>query len=134
MADITNSHRPTSRMPFTIPAKHRGLVAIVVIFLLALFTVIALSPAPLSYFDVNSLASGGAPLALAADSRCCGLRKRWPVRIRKFWPVPDGDRVERTAEARRRARSPRRPSFSLRSQRRTPAMALCLATSHIAKN
>lgn len=66
MADITNSHRPTSRMPFTIPAKHRGLVAIVVIFLLALFTVNALSPAPMSYFDVNSLASGGAPLALAA--------------------------------------------------------------------
>ncbi|MGD9913224.1 MAG: ABC transporter permease [Rhizobiaceae bacterium] len=66
MVDITKPHRATSRMPFTIPAKHRGLMAIVVIFLLALVTVNALSPSPMSYFDVNSLASGGAPLALAA--------------------------------------------------------------------
>lgn len=46
--------------------KSRGLAAIVVIFVLALALVNIISPAPMSYFDFNSLANGGAPLALAA--------------------------------------------------------------------
>ncbi len=46
--------------------KNRGLAAIIVIFVLALVLVNAISPAPMSYFDVNSLANGGATLALAA--------------------------------------------------------------------
>lgn len=51
---------------FFIPPKSRGLVTIAVIFAFALFLVNAISPYPLSYFDINSLANAGAPLALAA--------------------------------------------------------------------
>ena len=48
-----------------IGARSRGPVTIVAIFLVALGTLAAISPGALSYFDFNSLANGGATLALA---------------------------------------------------------------------
>jgi ribose transport system permease protein len=47
------------------PARSRGLIAIAVIFLLSVTALSSLTPYPLSYFDFNSLANGGASLALA---------------------------------------------------------------------
>ena len=47
-------------------ARGRGLITAVVVFLALLLIVDAVNVAPLSYFDVSFLASGGAPLAIAA--------------------------------------------------------------------
>ena len=47
-------------------ARSRGLITAVVVFLALLLIVDAVNVAPLSYFDVSFLASGGAPLAIAA--------------------------------------------------------------------
>ena len=47
-------------------ARSRGLITAIVVFLVLLLVVDAVNTAPLSYFDVSFLASGGAPLAIAA--------------------------------------------------------------------
>ena len=47
-------------------ARSRGLITAVVVFLALVLVVDAVNVAPLSYFDVSFLASGGAPLAIAA--------------------------------------------------------------------
>ena len=47
-------------------ARSRGLITAVVVFLALLLVVDAVNVSPLSYFDVSFLASGGAPLAIAA--------------------------------------------------------------------
>jgi ABC-type xylose transport system permease subunit len=47
-------------------AKHRGLIAVVVVFLALLAFVAENSPKGLGYYDIASLATNGAPLALAA--------------------------------------------------------------------
>ena len=47
-------------------ARGRGLITAVVVFLALLLIVDVVNVAPLSYFDVSFLASGGAPLAIAA--------------------------------------------------------------------
>ena len=47
-------------------ARSRGLITAIVVFLALLFVVNAVNTAPFSYFDVSFLASGGAPLAIAA--------------------------------------------------------------------
>jgi len=47
-------------------ARSRGLITAIVVFLALLFVVNAVNSAPFSYFDVSFLASGGAPLAIAA--------------------------------------------------------------------
>jgi len=60
-----NAARPGAGFA-AVAIRSRGLTAIIVIFVLALVLINVISPAPMSYFDVNSLANGGAPLALAA--------------------------------------------------------------------
>ncbi|HSU99159.1 MAG TPA: ABC transporter permease [Roseiarcus sp.] len=47
-------------------ARSRGLITAIVVFLVLLLVVDAVNTAPLSYFDVSFLASGGASLAIAA--------------------------------------------------------------------
>ena len=47
-------------------ARSRGLITAIVVFLALLLVVDAVNTAPLSYFDVSFLASGGASLAIAA--------------------------------------------------------------------
>ena len=47
-------------------ARSRGLITAVIVFLALLLVVDAVNTAPLSYFDVSFLASGGASLAIAA--------------------------------------------------------------------
>jgi ribose transport system permease protein len=47
-------------------AKDRGLIAIIVVFACLLLFVDRISPVPLSYYDVTSLVSSGAALALAS--------------------------------------------------------------------
>lgn len=58
----------TARGPFSSirPSRHRGLIIAILAFAALLFTVDAISPGPLTYFDVSFLSSGGAPLAIAA--------------------------------------------------------------------
>ena len=48
-------------------ARSRGLITAIVVFLALLLVVDAVNTAPLSYFDVSFLASGGASLAIAAS-------------------------------------------------------------------
>ncbi len=47
-------------------ARNRGLITAIVVFLALLLVVDAVNTTPLSYFDASFLASGGAPLAIAA--------------------------------------------------------------------
>jgi ribose transport system permease protein len=47
-------------------ARSRGLITAIVVLLLLMLLVDAVNVAPLNYFDVSFLASGGAPLAIAA--------------------------------------------------------------------
>jgi ribose transport system permease protein len=47
-------------------ARHRGLMAAAVVFVALLVLVAAISPKGLSYYDISSLITSGAPLALAA--------------------------------------------------------------------
>lgn len=46
--------------------RRRGLLTAILVFLILLVTVNLLSAAPMGYFDVSYMSSGGAPLALAA--------------------------------------------------------------------
>lgn len=55
-----------ARVEFRLPAKHRGLAAIVATFVVAVALVNFVSPSRLSYADFHSLADVGAPLALAS--------------------------------------------------------------------
>ena len=54
------------RRPWVNLAKDRGLIAIIVVFACLLLFVDRISPVPLSYYDVTSLVSSGAALALAS--------------------------------------------------------------------
>ena len=65
MSDLTQHGKSTS-FGLSLPVRHRGLVAIALIFALSILSLSALSPYRLNYFDFNSLANGGATLALAA--------------------------------------------------------------------
>ncbi|MCB8883866.1 ABC transporter permease [Acidisoma cellulosilytica] len=62
MSGLVSSHR--SFMPELL--RKRGLLTAIAVFLLLLIAVNLLSAAPMGYFDVSYLSSGGAPLALAA--------------------------------------------------------------------
>jgi ribose transport system permease protein len=46
--------------------RHRGLIVSILVFAALFYTVAAISPYPLSYFEVSFLSSGGATLAMAA--------------------------------------------------------------------
>ena len=61
----TPSTRPSKRLGARLE-RSRGLLTAIVVFAVLLFAVDAISPGPLSYFDIAFLSSGGATLALAA--------------------------------------------------------------------
>jgi ribose transport system permease protein len=57
---------PVRSTPWLRLGRSRGLITAVIVFLALLLVVDAVNTAPLSYFDVSFLASGGASLAIAA--------------------------------------------------------------------